>query len=287
MKSVLLTVVIPTFNEVDNLPAMTQALLALPFPNLQILIVDDNSPDGTGTLADQLAFEYNRASTASRTPMNVIHRQGKGGLGTAYVAGMQQALADGAEYVVQMDADFSHSPEYIPKMLDVMQATGADVIVGSRYVAGGSLDEGWGWWRRLISWWANLYSRMILGLRTRDMTAGFKLWKREALLNIGLQRVRSNGYSFQVEMAYLSEKLGYQIIELPIHFEDRRIGKSKLDIPVKLESAWRTWQIGWRYRRLSANAPQQPASADNSVASQTIATPPQAHTSGNRFQAES
>ncbi|HXF62684.1 MAG TPA: glycosyltransferase, partial [Caldilineaceae bacterium] len=180
----------------------------------------------------------------------VLHRPGKGGLGTAYVAGMCRALADGADYVLQMDADFSHSPRYIPQMLGVMLATGADVIIGSRYVPGGSLDEGWGWWRRLLSWWANLYSRAILGLRIRDMTAGFKLWRREALLGIGLEEIRSNGYSFQVEMAYLCEKLGYRLVEIPIHFEDRRIGRSKLDVPVKLESAWRTWQIRWRYRHL-------------------------------------
>lgn len=246
-----LTVVIPTYNEAENLPALAEALFQLLLPGLQLLIVDDNSPDGTGSVADRLADQYNAQSTdANRPALQVIHRQGKGGLGTAYVAGMQRALADGADYVVQMDADFSHSPHYIPQLLGVMLATNADVVIGSRYVPGGSLDEGWGWWRRLLSWWANFYSRMILGLRIRDMTAGFKLWKREALLGIGLEHIRSNGYSFQVEMAYLCEKLGYRLVEIPIHFEDRRIGQSKLDVPVKLESAWRTWQIRWRYRRL-------------------------------------
>ncbi len=242
-----LTVVIPTYNEADNLPAMAAALLALELPALQLLIVDDNSPDGTGAVADDLARAYN-APEASRPRLLVIHRQGKGGLGTAYVAGMTRALADGADYVLQMDADFSHSPVYVPQMLGVMQATGADVVVGSRYVPGGTLDEGWGVWRRFVSWWANLYSRMILGLRVRDMTAGFKLWRRDALLGIGLGTISSNGYSFQVEMAYLCERLGYKIVEIPIHFEDRRIGESKLDMPVKIESAWRTWQIRWRYR---------------------------------------
>lgn len=246
-----LTVVMPTYNEADNLPAMAAALLALPLPGLQLLVVDDNSPDGTGAVADELALFYQRQSAGqSRPRLAVIHRQGKGGLGTAYVAGMSHALADGADYVVQMDADFSHSPDYIPQMLGVMLATEADVVIGSRYVPGGTLDEGWGLWRQAVSWWANFYSRMILGLRIRDMTAGFKLWKRQALLGIGLERIRSNGYSFQVEMAYLCEKLGYHLIEIPIHFEDRRIGQSKLDIPVKLESAWRTWQIRWRYRQL-------------------------------------
>lgn len=242
-----ITVVIPTYNEAENLPAISAALFALPLPNLHLLVVDDNSPDGTGAVADQLVQQY-----ANR--FGVIHRAGKDGLGTAYLEGFAQALADGADYIVQMDADFSHSPDYIPQMLEVMQAIDADVVVGSRYVAGGSLDEGWGAWRRFVSWWANLYSRSILGLRIQDMTAGFKLWQRSALQQIGLENVRSNGYSFQVEMAFLSETLGLRIIELPIHFEDRRIGKSKLDIPVKIDSAWRTWQIGWRYRHLRSKS---------------------------------
>ena len=186
--------------------------------------------------------------------MTVIHRPAKSGLGTAYVAGMGRALADGADYVLQMDADFSHSPAYIPQMVGVLESTGAHVVIGSRYVPGGTLDEGWSWWRRFVSWWANLYSRLILGLRIRDMTAGFKLWRRDALLGIGLDKIRSNGYSFQVEMAYLCERLGYKLVEIPIHFEDRRIGHSKLDMPVKLESAWRTWQIRWRYRSLPRHA---------------------------------
>lgn len=240
-----LTVVIPTYNESDNLNEITRKLFDLPLPNLRLLIVDDNSPDGTGDLADQLAAQRNKPG---HERMAVIHRTGKGGLGTAYVAGMQRALADGAEFVVQMDADFSHSPAYIPQMLGVILATGADVIIGSRYVPGGSLDAGWSWWRQWLSWWANLYSRFILRIRVRDMTAGFKLWRREALLDIGLTNIRSNGYIFQVEMAYLSEKLGYRIIEVPIHFEDRRIGQSKMDVPVKIESALRVWELRWRHR---------------------------------------
>src|SRR4051794_21112823 len=244
----------PTYNEADNLPAMATALFALPFPRLQLLIVDDNSPDGTGQVADDVAARYNANAQPDRPCVVVIHRQGKGGLGTAYVVGMKRALADGADYVLQMDADFSHSPAYIPQMLGVMLATEAHVVIGSRYVPGGSLDEGWGPGRRSLSWWANLYSRAILGLRVRDMTAGFKLWRRAALQEIGLEKVRSNGYSFQVEMAYLCEKRGYRLIEIPIHFEDRRIGQSKLDMPVKLESAWRTWQIRWRYRHLRQSA---------------------------------
>ena len=245
------TVVIPTYNEADNLPAMADALFGLGLPQMQLLVVDDHSPDGTGAVADAIAARINaELPSTDRPKMVVIHRTGKAGLGTAYVAGMARALADGATHIVQMDADFSHSPAYIPQMLGVMQATDADVVIGSRYVPGGSLDDRWSTWRRFVSWWANLYSRMILGLRIRDMTAGFKLWQRDALLGIGVETVRSNGYSFQVEMAYLCEKLGYHLIEIPIHFEDRRIGQSKLDIPVKLESAWRTWHIRWRYREL-------------------------------------
>lgn len=255
LEQIRLTVVIPTYNEADNLPAMAAALFALPFARLQLLVVDDNSPDGTGRVADELAERYNATAQPDRPRILVIHRKGKGGLGTAYVEGMRRALADGADYVLQMDADFSHSPVYIPQMLGVMLATDAHVVIGSRYVPGGSLDEGWGPGRRLLSWWANLYSRAILNLRIRDMTAGFKLWRRTALLEIGLEDVRSNGYSFQVEMAYLCEKRGYRLIEIPIHFEDRRIGQSKLDVPVKIESAWRTWQIRWRYRHLNHRSP--------------------------------
>ena len=239
------TVVIPTFNEAENVAAISEAILGLGLPGLRLLIVDDNSPDGTGQIADEVAARFNRNGTRR---MDVLHRTGKGGLGTAYIAGMTQALAEGAEFVVQMDADFSHSPDYVPAMLGVILSTGADVIIGSRYVPGGSLDEGWSWWRRFLSWWANLYSRTLLGIRVRDMTAGFKLWRRSALLEIGLESVRSNGYVFQVEMAYLCERLGFRIIEVPIHFEDRRIGHSKMDIPVKLESAWRVWELAWRHR---------------------------------------
>ncbi len=241
-----LTVVIPTYNEAENLAGISEAILGLGLSGLRLLIVDDNSPDGTGQLADEVAARFNRNGHAA---MSVLHRTGKGGLGTAYVAGMSQALAEGAEFVVQMDADFSHSPEYIPAMLGVILSTGADVVIGSRYVPGGSLDEGWSWWRRFLSWWANLYSRTLLGIRVRDMTAGFKLWRSSALQEIGLKSIRSNGYIFQVEMAYLCERLGFRIIEVPIHFEDRRIGQSKMDIPVKLESAWRVWELAWRHRK--------------------------------------
>ncbi len=234
-------VVIPTYNEAENLPTMAGELLALDLPNLSILIVDDNSPDGTGKIADGLAHRH-----VDR--MHVIHREGKLGLGTAYVTGFQYALEQGADLVVQMDADFSHSPGYLPQLTAATDE--CDVAVGSRYVSGGSLDERWSWWRYFLSWWANsVYTRLILGVKVKDATAGFKCWRRATLEGIGLDRVRSNGYVFQVEMAYLTEKLGYRFVEIPIHFEDRRIGRSKMTVPVKIEAALRTFQIRWRHRR--------------------------------------
>jgi dolichol-phosphate mannosyltransferase len=234
-------VVIPTYNEAENLPTMIGKLLGLGVPGLAILVVDDSSPDGTGQVADELARQYPGR-------VHVLHREGKLGLGTAYVIGFGYALAHGAEFVVQMDADFSHSPDYIPQFLEAID--GYDVVIGSRYVSGGSLDERWGWGRYLLSWWANsIYTRLTLGIRVKDATAGFKCWRRATLEGIGLDRVRSNGYVFQVEMAYLTEKLGYRFLELPIYFEDRRIGQSKMTMPVKVEAALRTWQIRWRHRK--------------------------------------
>jgi dolichol-phosphate mannosyltransferase len=236
-----LMVVIPTYNEAENLPAMVGELLALDLPGLAILIVDDNSPDGTGRIADELAHRH-------LDRVQVIHRQGKLGLGTAYITGFKVALEQGADRIVQMDADFSHSPSYIPQLMEATDEY--DVVVGSRYVSGGSLDERWSWWRYFLSWWANsVYTRLILGVKVKDATAGFKCWRRATLEGIGLDRVRSNGYVFQVEMAYLTEKLGYRFLEIPIHFEDRRIGRSKMTVPVKIEAALRTFQIRWRHRR--------------------------------------
>jgi dolichol-phosphate mannosyltransferase len=236
-----LMVVIPTYNEAENLPAMVGELLAQDLPGLAILIVDDNSPDGTGKVADGLARRH-------LDRMHVIHREGKLGLGTAYITGFKYALEQGADRIVQMDADFSHSPSYLPQLVEATDEY--DVVVGSRYVSGGSLDERWSWWRYFLSWWANsVYTRLILGVKVKDATAGFKCWRRATLEGIGLDRVRSNGYVFQVEMAYLTEKLGYRLLEIPIHFEDRRIGRSKMTVPVKIEAALRTFQIRWRHRR--------------------------------------
>ena len=235
-------VVIPTYNEADNLPAIVAELFAQPVQNLEILIVDDASPDGTGQVADDLAARYTGH-------MSVIHRTGKMGLGTAYITGFKHALEHGADFIIQMDADFSHSPNYVPEFLE--KITDYDVVVGSRYVEGGRLDEQWGLGRYFLSWFANsVYTRLLLGVKTRDATAGFKCWRRKVLETIPLDEIHSGGYIFQVEMAYLCEKLGFRVLEIPIYFEDRRIGKSKMTVPVKLEAAWRVFEIRWRYRRL-------------------------------------
>lgn len=237
-----LTVVIPTYNEADNVVPMAEALLGPGLPELDILYVDDASPDGTGRLADGLAEEYPGR-------VAVLHRTGQRGLGRSYVDGFGWALDHGADLIVQMDCDFSHSPRYILEFLDHIRE--CDVVVGSRYVAGGKTDEGWGFGRWLLSWWANsVYTRLILGCRVKDVTAGFKMWRRETLLGIDLGRIRSQGYVFQVEMAYVTEKLGYRVVEIPIYFEDRRIGQSKMTVPVKLEAAMRVWELRRRHRHL-------------------------------------
>ncbi len=241
-----IVIVIPTYNEADNLPGLIADLLTLGISGLSVLIVDDNSPDGTGAVAEMLARRFPGF-------VHVRHRPGKEGLGRAYIEGFGIALEMGADYIIQMDADFSHPPSLIPRMLALI--TGCDVVVGSRYVEGGQLDERWSWWRRFLSWWANeVWSRALLGLSARDITAGFKCWRRATLLGIGLNRVVSNGYAFQVEMAYLSERLGYRVCEMPIYFEDRRIGKSKMSMRVKIQGALDVLRIRWRYRGRIARA---------------------------------
>ncbi len=234
-------VVIPTYNEATNLPRLAQALWALPLPELEILVVDDASPDGTGQIAEELA-------AAHPGRLHILRRPGKLGLGTAYLQGFRRAMELGADCIIQMDADFSHSPAYLPEF--VRRLSECDVVVGSRYVPQGKLDENWGARRVLLSAWANLYARTILGIRAHDATAGFKAWRRETLQGIGLDRIRSNGYIFQVEMAYVTERLGYRVLELPIYFEDRRIGQSKMSRRVQLEAAWRVWEVALRHRGL-------------------------------------
>ncbi|MBN1992267.1 MAG: polyprenol monophosphomannose synthase [Anaerolineae bacterium] len=237
-------IVIPTYNEAENIAAITAELFTLEVDeDLQILIVDDDSPDGTGQITDELA------QNCYPGRLHVLHRRGKLGLGTAYVTGFKWALEHNADYIIQMDADFSHSPTYIPQMLEKM--AGHEVVVGSRYVSGGELDERWGWGRWLLSWFANsVWTRGILGVQTKDATAGFKCWQASALRQIGLDRITSNGYVFQIEMAFVSEKLNFRILEIPIYFEDRRIGQSKMSWPVKIEAALRVFEIRWRHRNV-------------------------------------
>ncbi len=232
-------VVVPTYNEAPNIEAFVQALMGLKVDDLHVLIVDDNSPDCTGEIAEDLKCRF-------PDQVDVIHRPGKQGLGTAYCEAFHKALAEGADYIVQMDADFSHSPRYVKRFLTKIQDY--DVIVGSRYIKGGRTDESWSWTRWLLSWWANsVYVRTLLGLQVRDATAGFKMFTRQALERIDLSRVVSNGYIFQVEMAYLTEQEGLRVLEWPIYFEDRRIGRSKMSMRVKLEAAYRVWEIRSRY----------------------------------------
>jgi dolichol-phosphate mannosyltransferase len=233
-------VVIPTYNEVENLPAMVAELFDLDVEGLGILVIDDASPDGTGAVADELVERYPGL-------FHVIHRQGKLGLGTAYIEGYKWALGHGADVIIQMDADFSHSPKYVPELINNL--ADADVVIGSRYIKGGRLDERWGIGRRFLSWWANsIWVRTILGMNIRDATAGFKCWRRRSLEAIDLDKIRSNGYIFQVEMSYVAEKLGLRVKEIPIYFEDRQIGNSKMSTRVQLEAALRVFEIRWRYR---------------------------------------
>lgn len=240
------TVVIPTFNEAANLRAISTAILNLPIEDLNVLVVDDDSPDGTGAVADELTREFAPQFMA-------LHRKGKSGLGTAYIDGFNLAMQNGADYVGQMDADFSHSPNYLPQFVKLIDKY--DVVVGSRYVPGGKLDERWSFGRYLLSWWANsVYVRMILGLQVHDATAGFKLWRKSALEKIDLAKVRANGYVFQVEMAYLAEQNGLRILEYPIYFEDRRIGHSKMDMRVKWEAASHVMEIRSRYGPMRNNS---------------------------------
>jgi len=242
---VRLTLVIPTFNEAENLPRLVSALFDLPLDHLSILVVDDCSPDGTGRIADGLALEYPER-------MAVIHRTGKLGLGTAYIAGFRQALQSGAQAIGQMDADFSHPPEKLPALLEALGS--CDIAIGSRYVPGGSVDERWPLWRKGLSAFGNLYARLILGFPVQDATGGFKIWRSEVLLGMPLERVRSNGYAFQIEMAYIAHLLGYSFKEIPIYFADRRWGLSKMSFRIQREAAIRVWWMLIEYRGLKLKA---------------------------------
>ncbi len=210
-------IVIPTYNESDNIATLVGELLSLPVHPLYIVIVDDNSPDGTGMIADSLAKVHPQ--------VRVVHRPRKLGLGTAHIAGMKEGLRLGAERVLTMDADFSHNPSYIPQLISRSQHY--DLVIGSRYVpAGGSLHCGLA--RRALSWTANAFARLALGLEAHDCTAGFRLYGREVLERVGLDNIFSNGYSFLIEILYKCQQQGHRIGEIPIVFEDRRRGSSKI-----------------------------------------------------------
>jgi dolichol-phosphate mannosyltransferase len=225
-------IVVPTYNERDNVPAIAARLLEA-LPEGDLLFVDDNSPDGTGEVLDQMAGEQPR--------LHVMHRAGKLGLGTAYIEGFGWGLGRGYEYLFEMDADGSHDPKYLPGMLALAE-DGADVVVGSRYVPGGGTVN-WGVGRKIISRGGGLYARTILGIDVRDVTAGFICWRRSALEQIDLTTISSNGYSFQIEMKYRAIRRGLKVVETPIQFVDRRVGQSKMSRAIFAEALLKVWAL--------------------------------------------
>ncbi|MFI8530800.1 dolichol-phosphate mannosyltransferase [Streptomyces sp. TLI_55] len=240
------TIVMPTYNEAANLPRMAELVLGLPIDGLHLKVVDDSSPDGTGRIAEELAEKYN---WDGRRRMSVLHRTEKDGLGRAYVAGMTAALDEGAAYVVQMDADGSHPVEAVPRMLGTAVASGVGLVVGSRYVEGGSLDEEWGKHRVLLSRFANRYARTVLGTKIRDITAGFNLWSAATLRDVDLATLDSAGYSFQVELKFKAVRAGHSAVEIPIRFEERTEGVSKMNLSTQIESALVPLRLRMRNRR--------------------------------------
>jgi len=223
---------IPTYNERENVQAITHAVLGAD-PRLDVLIIDDNSPDGTGKLADELASADER--------VHVLHRLQKQGLGRAYLDGFRWALGRNYQYVLEMDADFSHDPKYLPQFLDAAEQ-GTDLVLGSRYVPGGGTLN-WGPIRQLISRGGSLYARLALGISIRDLTGGFKCFRRSVLESIDLGAVRSSGYAFQIELTYRALKKGFRVKEIPIVFEDRRVGQSKMSRTIFLEALSMVWKL--------------------------------------------
>ena len=217
------TICLPTYNERENLESMLRALAP---HGVRVLVIDDNSPDGTGELADRLAQELDFVS--------VLHRDTKEGLGPAYLAGFRRALADGADYVLEMDCDFSHDPADVPRLIAAVE-NGADLALGSRYVAGGG-TENWGLARRFVSAGGSLYARALLGLRIRDLTGGFKCYRRAVLERIDLDAIHSKGYAFQIEGTYRTIRAGFDVVEVPITFIDRTAGQSKMSRTIFLEA---------------------------------------------------
>jgi dolichol-phosphate mannosyltransferase len=220
--------ILPTYNEAENIEPFVDAVGEKLPPGSRILIVDDGSPDGTGEIADRIA--------ARREEVAVLHRPHKEGLGPAYIAGFREALAQGAALVVEMDADFSHEPAYLPRLLEAAER--ADVVIGSRYVDGGDVGD-WGVLRRTISRGGSAYARLVLGVDVSDLTAGFKCIRREVLEAIDLDTVQSRGYAFQVELTYRAIRRGFTVVEVPIVFRDRRVGSSKMSRAIVAEAIWR------------------------------------------------
>jgi dolichol-phosphate mannosyltransferase len=229
--------VLPTYNEAGNVEGFVRAVREVLPESAWVLIVDDSSPDGTGEIADRLAAELSNVA--------VLHRPRKEGLGPAYIAGFRRALAEGAALVLEMDSDFSHDPAYLPALLAATER--ADVVVGSRYVRGGGTAD-WGLIRRVISRGGSAYARLVLGLQVRDLTGGFKCFRREVLEGIDLGSVESKGYAFQVEMTYRAIRQGFEVIEVPIIFRDRRVGSSKMDREIVAEAMWRVPLLRLRKR---------------------------------------
>ena len=229
--------ILPTYNEAANLEPVVRASLDVireaASDGHRVLIVDDASPDGTGAIADRLAAEL-------VGEVDVLHRQAKLGLGQAYLAGFRRALDAGAALICEMDADFSHDPADLARLL--READDADVVLGSRYVDGGEI-EGWGIGRRIVSRWGCRYAERVLGLRVRDLTGGFKCYRREVLEAIDLDSVRSQGYAFQVELTYRAVRNGFRVREIPIVFRDREVGRSKMSWRIALEAVWRVPQM--------------------------------------------
>lgn len=230
-------VVLPTYNEAETIEPVVRATRDNLPGSRHVLVVDDGSPDGTGDVAARLAAELDDVS--------VLHRPGKRGLGPAYIAGLGTALEGGAGLVVQMDADFSHDPAELPRLIAATDE--ADLVVGSRYTEGGRVTD-WGYGRVAISRWGSRYARMMLGIRVHDMTSGFKCWRRAALEAIDLASIRSHGYAFQVEMTYRAREAGMRIVEVPITFRDRRVGESKMTGSIVLEAALRVPRMRFRGR---------------------------------------
>ena len=228
---------IPTYNERENLERTLEAVWSV-VPEVNILVIDDGSPDGTGQLADRLATAQPR--------LQVLHRTEKAGLGAAYLAGFREVLRRGATHVVQMDADLSHDPAVLPKLISALDVYA--VAVGSRLVDGGGV-EGWGWHRRLISRAGNLYADLMLGLPIRDLTGGYNAYRAEVLQRLDARAFETTGYGFQIELKWFALSRGYQAVEVPIVFRDRELGKSKMSLAIFGEAAWKVWRL----RREAAN----------------------------------